>query len=234
MNAERLSPMTSSNPRRAGSDLYQMVAQDVLKSLRDMDPNAKLSQAYDLIALTHGFKSWAEMAAKADDVQASLIPASPKRLDWQAMLKAATIPENEALTAPGYLCADIRGKMVPPSGDGRIWVNRAIQMLGGVLTVLLWQHGNIVTLAQIKEAITLDWIAGQIIRSSEIPPEIAEDLVDYTKCLAGFPGEIIGNLDLVDQKVEFTSQCRTQHGFLTQQLSTVWPRYRRDAVFNFT
>jgi hypothetical protein len=233
--------MSTPHSEMTSPDPFKSAAQAILKRLRETDPAAKLAQAYDFIALAHGHESWHVMAAaRAIDLSPTQAPATPsatKKDRWVEMLRTATRPADDMWAPHVFLCADIRAKLPTNTGEGVIQ-ERALQMLAVVLEVLFWRHKYVVSLPQIKEALTTQWIVYQAIHIRDVPPNVSEKFLAYLRNLAGFPQSIIGNLNISEQIAEQTNllsdDCRTQHGRMTQQLSLAFAYYRKDAVFDFT
>lgn len=242
---------------------FKGAAQKVLARLRELNPDAKLALAYDLLALAHGYPSWhvmkpkhpafdhdemdatAESQLSADDPESALdykkerqririAMEQSKKRHWQDMLNTVAMKKDDF--APHIvLCEDIRSKIPGnPMGDVVYWQNRAFIMLEAVLKVLMWQNNNVLHIEQIKQAITIEGVASLAINSGSVPPDIKDGLLNYVNGLAAFPREIIGDSSYTDKAPNLPNQCGMQHGFLTQQIAPALGFYRHDGVLDFS
>ncbi len=125
------------------------------------------------------------------------------------------------------------------SGDGAVWQQRATSMLSGVVTVLTWLRdfkGKKLTIMDIREGMLLENMTRMAVppevalpQYKDMPGEIKSEVLSYLKNLPNFPPELL-SMPLNPQQQhpfaadplmvpKYDNQTRTQHGFLTQQLS---------------
>jgi intracellular multiplication protein IcmO len=130
--------------------------------------------------------------------------------------------------------------MLPtPSGDGAMWQGRAVAMLSGVVKVLVWLRdakGKEMSVIDIRESMGLDNMMRMAVPDEVamplykgMPTEVKSGVLGYLRNLAGFPNELLVMPSSPQQEhplakdpmaiQKFADQTRTQHGFLTQQLS---------------
>ena len=125
------------------------------------------------------------------------------------------------------------------SGDGQQWQSRAVAMLRGVVSILIWLRdtkGLMLSIENIRASIDLDSVMRMAMPDEVclpiykgMPPEVKSGVLNYLKNLAGFPQELLVMPANGQQThpmagdpnafVKLPDAPKTQHGYLSQLLS---------------
>ncbi|UNC16140.1 hypothetical protein FE249_17950 (plasmid) [Acidiphilium multivorum] len=122
------------------------------------------------------------------------------------------------------------------SGDSGGWQQKAINLMKGVVTLLVWlrdHHGKPLSVQSLQEGMVLDSILRALLPKEvcapvyrDMPVEVREPLMNYANNLSSFPRELMqmpadGSphpLAKPGTPHKFVDQTNTQHGFLTSIL----------------
>jgi len=209
---------------------FKKIAQAILKDLRQINPTAKLSMAYDIIAKAHNYDSWSVMSGLIKSGKYEKNEDIDLQDRWHRAINKNLKKSSKINNPVDFFCDYIFsfGLLDKKSEKQETeFFKKARTVFRAHMKVLFWEKNNVVSMGDIKAILSSSWLIERINNAKSYPEDIIDDLCKYANSLPMFADKT-----LLNEKA--LKMIEIQHSYLTAELLDLIYAFDEKSVFDFS